>query len=512
MEQSKSRWWVLTAMCLLTVMLNIDVTALNIAIPVIAKDFNATLTSMQWVINAYVLLSAMFQIFGGRLGDSYGHKKVFLIGTALFIIASAIAGASINENMLIAARTVQGFALGIAYPMTIILTLAAFPKNKQGFALSFIVASMGVSLAIGPPLGGLFVAYLGWRWIFYINVPLGLIALFIAYRYCLPHRDTNKMKIDYKGAMTLIAGLFFLMFALNQVQNWGFSSYKFALFFILGAIFLIALYFIEKKPKFPIIDFSLFKYRNFFLNNLIRLVVQLVLIPVLFFMPLYLQNIAGFTPIYSGMLMIFLTLVIGVISPIAGRWIDKVGDKIPTLISMVLFALGCFIFILLDKKPDIALLGIGLLIIGIAVGITFVSTITGSVSVTPEKDHGIATGIIFTIGWLGCALGVALMGAILSMSSLDFLHKNLTAAALTLSSSELNLAERVAKGIAPTTLLSQGFSGDLLQKINAFSTNAFMHGFRVSMFVWMLLSVVGLILSLFLKKHLPEHHEEIPQR
>ncbi len=164
MNEEPNKWWILTAMCLLTAILSIDVTGLNIAIPTIAKEFNADLVSMQWVINIYVLMSASFQILGGRLGDTYGHKKVYLIGCAGFVLGSVGAGLATGEAILIFFRTVQR----ISFPVSIIITLNAFPKSQQGFAMGFIVTAMGSFLALGPILGGLFVHYLTWRWIFYL--------------------------------------------------------------------------------------------------------------------------------------------------------------------------------------------------------------------------------------------------------------------------------------------------------------------------------------------------------
>ncbi|MGE5196106.1 MAG: MFS transporter [Anaerolineae bacterium] len=509
MHSASRKWWTLIAMCLLTVMLNVDVTALNIAIPAIANEFYASLADMQWVINAYVLLSAMFQILGGRLGDVHGHRKIFLAGVALFIISSAGAGLSINAGMLIAFRVLQGLALGIAYPMTMVLTFAAFPKTQRGFALSLIIAAMGMSLAIGPPIGGLFVNYIGWRWIFYINVPIGILAFILTYLFCSTDQPKEERKITYKGAVFLMIGLLGVIFAVNQVQNWGFQSPLFWITLFLGVIFLVFLYFIERKQSYPIIDFHLFKIRNFLLNNLIRLIVQLVFIPILFFIPLYLQNISGFDAVYAGALMLFLTVVIGILSPIAGKWVDAMGDKIPNVFSMLLFAIACFLFYFLKVKTDIFVLGFGLLLTGIATGISSVSTLTGAISVIPEKQQGVATGIVLTTVWLGCALGVALMGAILTLASQSDLSFRLMQMDLSLPAKQLEVLERVAQGVSSSKILSEYFSGDLLFQVKTASTQSFLRGFRISMLAWMALSLIGLFLSLFLKKHKIKDHEEL---
>jgi len=498
MKKSEKKWWILLSMCLLTVMLNIDATAINIAIPVMAREFQASLASMQWVINAYVLLAAMFQILGGKMGDTYGHKKIFLWGTALFVFSSAGAGISTSEQMLITFRVLQGLALGVAYPMTIAITFATFSKKQQALAMSFIIATMGISLSMGPPIGGLFVNYIGWRWIFFVNVPIGLIAIYLAAAFCPKEKDLSRKKIDYRGAALLVLGLFGVVLAWNQVQNWGFSSWLFWFSFVVGLGFLTTLYFSEKKEKHPIINFKLFKIRNFLFNNIIRLIAQLVFIPVLFFVPIYLQNIAGYHALYSGMVMLFLTVIIGVLSPIAGKWIDSVGDRVPNVVSMLLFTIGCAFMSHLERVPEMYVLGIGLLFIGIATGINFVSTTTGSVSVVPQDKQGEASGIIFTTAWFGCALGVALMGLIVAMVGNDFLWFQV--ADMNLTSEQMGIIDRVSKGMASFRVIPQYFSADAVRRVTMIATESFMVGFRMSMLILMSCSFVGLVLAVFLKK------------
>lgn len=494
------KWWILSAMCLLTVMLNIDVTGVNLAIPVIAHEFHASLTDMQWVINAFVLVSAMFQIFGGRLGDTYGRKKIFLIGTVIFIIGSAGAGFSYNEIVLVSFRAVQGFALGIAYPMTIALTFAAFPKKKRGFALSFIVATMGISLAIGPLFGGFLVDTIGWRWIFYVNIPVGVLCFIIAYIFCSPHKEKKVPPIDYTGTVLLALGLFGVLLAVNQLQSWGLRSYAFWISLLLGICLLLLLCFTEKKQVAPIINFQLVRIRNFFLNNVIRIIVQLVFISVLFFFPLFLQNIAGYRPLHSGILLLFLTVVIGVLSPIVGKWVDRIGDKIPNILSMSLYAVAFFLFYFLTADPNLIVLGVGLLLVGIATGITFVSTVTGSLSVASEKEQGAASGMIFASAWFGCALGVALMGAILAFSSKAYLLKQIAHMQNSFSTTQTAMLERVSKGISSYKVLQDHFSSETVSQVTEIARNAFMHGLHISMLVWMFFSILGVFLSLCLKR------------
>jgi len=495
MDQLRRKWAVLFTMCLLTAMLNFDVAAINVAVPEIAHEFNASLANMQWVIGAYVLLSAMFQILGGRLGDNYGAKKIFVIGTLLFTAASALAGFAASEWALIFARVLQGLALGIAYPMTIVLTLSAFPKGQQGFALSFIVATMGLWLAIGPPLGGVIVHAIGWRWIFFINVPFGLLAVVLALIHCRSDKVESPKKIDGRGSLLLILGMLGIVLGINQSQNWGVASLPFALTFGGGLVALVALYFQEKTVQNPILDFDIFRKKNVQLYNLIRLPMQFVFISILFFLPLYLQNVMGYSAIYSGMVLLSLTLVIGILAPIAGKWVDKVGDKIPTVLSMILLVIACLVLAKIEKGSGLWGVGSALFLIGIATSVMFVSTVTGSVAAVQEKEAGAATGIIFTTAWLGCALAVAIMGAIMSPVSKTYLKQELAASGYVLDPADMNKVERVATGISPMSTLNR-----FIPEVKEIASDSFLHGFRRSMYVWMMFCMAGLAFALRLEK------------
>ena len=260
MQGVAKKWWVLTSMCLITMILAIDATALNVALPVISNEFQQSLTNVQWVINAFFLLAAMVQILGGHLGDSYGHKKVFLSSILLFIASSVGAGFATNEWVLIVCRALQGASIGVAYPQTIVLISEAFDAKQQSYARSFVVATMGIGLAAGAPLGGLFVHTIGWRWIFFINIPIGLALYILAQIACPKKQVLNRHSIDYKAVVLLILGLLGLTVAINQMQNW--SIVLFSAVFLAGAAFIYLLYRREKDLPLPLFDFSLFKLRS----------------------------------------------------------------------------------------------------------------------------------------------------------------------------------------------------------------------------------------------------------
>jgi EmrB/QacA subfamily drug resistance transporter len=496
--EKTNKWLVLAIMCLLTVMLNIDATAVNLAIPVISHQFHAQLSTMQWVLNLFLLAAAMLQIIGGRLGDVLGHAKIFNYGTLLFVVASAMCGFSHGPALLLTGRLLQGIALGLAYPMTLAIVFRIFPKSQYGTAMGVIMGIMGISLAIGPTIGGAFVEYSTWNWIFFINIPIGLLSLFLSWRYCPIDKVAGQLKdIDYRGAAVLILGLLGIILSLNQVQNWGFDSGAFIGIFVAGIFFIALLAWLEKRTKNPIMNFSLFKIKDFSLYNIIRIMSQVVFLPLLFFIPLFLVNIVLMTPLTAGVVMLAMTIVVGVSSPIAGRWVDKSGPKVPTLVSFVFMAVGCYLFTLLHPEPQMSLLTIGLILNGIGCGISFTSTTTGGLSPVPQEQAGVATGVYFTVIWTSCAFAVAISGTILAFVSKSALAMHLLQhAGTSFSSSQVDLLTRTSRGLVPVSALSHFFLPQHLATVMAGVKNAFIAGFHGLNWALVIVAIIGFVATL----------------
>lgn len=481
------KWAVLVSMCLVMMMLSIDASAVNIAIPVIAHDFYASLTDMQWVINAFFLLCAMVQIIGGHMGDSYGHKKFFSINLSLFILASLGVALSRNEYWMIGFRALQGATIGIAYPSTWVLLYAAFPKDQIGFASSFFVATMGIFLALGTPLGGFFVHTIGWPWIFYINVPIGLLSLLLAWKYCRPDEKPTRKPIDLKGGALLVLSLFGLAFGLNQVQNWGFLSFSFLGCMILGLLFLYLLYRNERHAESRLVDFHFFKIRNYAIHSAIRIVIQLVFLTILFAFPLYLQNVIGDSAFMSGCILLIMTVVMAAISPVAGKWVDRAGDKITILFSLSLFLLLAILMLFIQSTPNYWLLGAILLLAGISIGVAYISSQTGVRLVVPETKQAPAMAVYLTIAWLACSLGVSTSGTSIALGSQEFLASHHP-----VMRNNEDLLQRASRGLSP--------SASLNPQLQDTAKNAFASGLHVNAWVLIIVSAAGIGLASALKK------------
>lgn len=491
------KWWVLFTACLLTVMLNIDATAVNVAIPAMAHQFHADLASMQWVINAFVLFSAMFQIIGGRSGDIYGHRNVYVIGTVIFIVASSLSGFAINAQMLIAGRALQGFALGIAYPMTMALILNAFSEKEHGLAIGVVMGTMGVSLAIGPTIGGFILHYMSWRWIFFINLPVGLLTVLCTYLFCpkdVIGKQSN-MKLDLKGGLFLCLGMLGIILALNQSQVWGVQSPAFIVTFLLGVLFIITLYYVERNKASKLIDFNLFKNLHFSVNSIIRVIAQMVFLPVLFFIPIYLQNIMLISAVKTGLILVVCTLFVGLVSPIAGKLVDRYGFRAPNVFSMIFISIGCFIFSCLPVKLNLAMLFVALAITGIGVGINFVSSTSGALSQISKTESGVASGVFFTIIWASCALGIAFFGSVLTHYADNKLSAAISSFKFLMTSSQHATLERVTHGLSPVSIVHAAFGNIATPKMIDIVQSAYLHGFRMAFFLLAILSAIGILMA-----------------
>lgn len=496
-KQTINKWLVLGIMCLLTVMLNIDTTAVNLAIPVISHEFHAELSTLQWVLNIFILASASLQIFGGRIGDVLGHTKTFNYGTLLFVIASAICGFAHNSALLLTGRALQGIAMGIAYPMTLAIVFRIFPKNQHGSAMGIIMGVMGLSLAVGPTIGGTFVEYSTWHWIFFVNIPIGLLSLILSCRYCPTDIINGSLKdIDYRGSFFLILGLIGIILAINQVQNWGFNSGAFIGILGTGIACIIALYFLEGRTKMPVMNFGLFKIKNFTLYNISRIMSQIVFLPLLFFVPIYLVNIIELTPLAAGIIMLALTIVVGISSPLAGKWVDRDGPKIPTIISFIATGLGCYLFTLIDANPQISILVVCFILNGIGLGINFTSTTTGALSPVPDDKAGVATGIFFTILWTSCAFAVAMAGTILAYISRSTLAVHLLNKNHQFSADQIDLLLRSSRGLLPISNLQHFLLPQQLVSTANIVKHAFIAGLHGIAWALFIVSLLGLLFTL----------------
>ncbi len=418
------KWLVLFATGIMIILVNLDATIVNLALAKIANNFSASLYQVQWIAAAYLLAAAVNFIIFGKVADIVGVKRIFLLGVCLFSVSSLIAGLSSSINTLIAARFAQGLGWASTMSLAYVITLEQFPPEQRGLAASGGVLLSGIALASGPILGALIVSHLSWRWIFLINVPLGLISFGMTY-YLVSSvkaiKESKQPTIDYLGGLIYLVGFTLILYAINQIDN--LLVWQVLAFCIAGLLLLVL--FIRRCHYHanPIISPSILTNMSYLTILAVRMIYMMFLAALLFAMPLFLQNILALSTMKTGVTMLSMTVFIALVSPFTGKMIDRAGYKALLLWSLVgmILVIGMLI---LSKGESILLIILSLLIFGISTGMHFPTTIYAVNKIIERKHHGSATGIFFTSAIAGSTIGVALVSLTIRFFSKSYLLKS----------------------------------------------------------------------------------------
>lgn len=420
MSQVVSRWhgnpWaILITLSLGFFMTLLDLTIVNIAIPDMITALGASLDEILWVVNAYVLVLAVLLITAGRLGDLRGQRTLFIAGVAVFTLASLACGLAPNPTLLITFRAVQGIGAAMLMPQTMAIIIATFPSDRRGTALGVWGAVAGLATVAGPTLGGVLVTYASWRWIFIVNVPIGLVVLALTFAFIPDTRVERQHKLDLLGVGIATAGLFCLTFALTEGQRYSWNGGIIAL--LVAAAVLTVLFLLQQRSRQdaePLVPFSLFHNRNF---TVINIVASLVSVAILgFFLPItiYLQSVLGYSAIEAGLILAPMSLIALVLAPIAGRMSDQIGGKYILMTGLALYGLGAAVLTLQSSVdsgwpaflPAIAVMGLGM-------GGIWAPMATEAMRGVPMMLAGAAAGVNNTLRQVGSVVGSAAVGALL---------------------------------------------------------------------------------------------------
>jgi EmrB/QacA subfamily drug resistance transporter len=409
------RWIALALLCVAQFVVVLDASIVNVALPTIGEALDFSEGNLPWVVNAYVLTFGGFLLLGGRLADLLGRRRVFMAGLVVFALASLAGGLATNSAQLIAARAVQGLGAAILSPAALSIVATTFRDGaERNKALGIWGAVAGSGGAAGVLLGGVLTEGLGWEWVLWVNVPIGIAAAAIAPSLIAETRAEGEVRhFDVAGAVTITAGLSALVFALVDANQVGWGSTQTILTLIGSALLLGAFVVIERRSRAPLVPFSIFRIRTITGANVVGILIGASLFSMFFFISLYMQQVLGYSPIHAGLSYLPLAVSIILSAGVASALVTKVGFKPILAVGMALIAAGLLWFSQISVHGSFLsdILGPSLLA-AVGLGFGFVPVTIAAVSGIEDREQGLASGLINTSQQVGGALGLAILAAV----------------------------------------------------------------------------------------------------
>jgi EmrB/QacA subfamily drug resistance transporter len=396
-------------------MIMLDNTVVNVALPSIQRELGIGLSELEWTVNAYALTFAVLMLSGGKLADFFGRRRVFLIGLAIFTLASLACGLATTGGTLIGARTIQGVGAAIMLPATLSIISATFPPHQRGMAIGIWAGVSAMALAIGPLIGGLITEHIHWSWIFFVNVPIGVLGFVVSALVIGESRDTSAdQRLDLPGLLTSAVALFALTFALIEANAYGWGDPVILGLFALSAVALAAFVWLEAHQRSPMLDLSLFRSSTFAGANVVALLVTLAMFGVFFFMSLYMQNVLGYSATKTGAVFLPMTVLIILIAPPAGKFSDRVGSRWLMTAGMICLTVALVLFSRLGIDSVFSDIAPGLIVGGLGMALVMTPMTAAALGSVPVEKSGVGSGVLNTFRQVGGALGIAVMGAIVA--------------------------------------------------------------------------------------------------
>ncbi|GHD29733.1 MFS transporter [Streptomyces galbus] len=493
-------WFTLITVAVGVMMVALDGTIVAIANPAIAKDLGATFAEVQWITNAYFLALAVSLITAGKLGDRFGHRQTFLIGVVGFAAASGAIGLSDSIALVVTFRVFQGLFGALLMPAALGLLRATFPAEKLNMAIGIWGMVIGASTAGGPILGGVLVEHVSWQSVFFINVPVGALALVLGVLILLDHRAENAPRsFDLLGIALLSGAMFCLVWALIKAPTWGWGDGTTWLFIVVSLVGFVAFAFWETKVKEPLIPLRLFRSVPLSAGVVLMVLMAIAFMGGLFFVTFYLQNVHGMSPIDAGLHLLPLTGMMIVGSPLAGVLITKLGPRVPLAGGMLCTAVAMYGMSTLDTGTGSAVMSLWFALLGLGLAPVMVGATEVIVGNAPMELSGVAGGLQQAAMQIGGSLGTAVLGAVMASKVDSDLPGNWKDAGLPpLTPGQLDQAsEAVQVGVAP---VQPSMPEAVAAKITDVAHDTFISGMSLASLVAAGVAVVAVFVALLTKR------------
>jgi EmrB/QacA subfamily drug resistance transporter len=491
------KWWTLIVVSGATFMLLLDITVVNTALPSIARDLHASFNDLQWVIDAYTLALAAIVLTAGSLADRLGRRALFGAGLAVFSASSLAAGLAPDALFLNVSRAFQGVGGAAMFAVSLALVAQEFPAGRErGTAMGVYGATIGMSVAVGPLVGGALTDSLGWRWVFFINVPVGLAALAVTFLKVRESRDPKARRIDLLGLVTLSSGLFLLVLALVRGNDDGWTS---ALIVgeVVGAAALLGLFIVtERAVTEPMLPLGLFRRRAFTGVQIAAFAVSVSLFSLFLYLTLYLQDYLHYSPLQAGLRYLPITIGAFIAAPVAGALLGRVHARVLMAVGLAGTGVGLLLMSGLDQSSGWTALLPGFIVAGLAIGILNPVIADVALSVVPKERSGMAAGVNDTFRQVGVALGTAVWGAIFLARGSSTVSTLLVGTPAGTGGQPRQLVEAFSGGgFAAAT---RAIPSDVRPAVVAATHQGFLNGLNTILIIGGVVALVGAVLALWL--------------
>ncbi len=486
LNDENRRWWTLAAMCFALFMIMLDNTVVNVALPSIQDDLGASLSGLEWTVNAYTLTFAVLLVTGGRLGDIFGRRRMFLFGVVVFALSSAAIGLAPDQGLLVAGRAVQGAGAAFMMPATLSIITNAFPPEERGKAIGTWAGVSALALAIGPVVGGALAEYVSWRAIFFLNLPVAVGAVVVTLFATRESRDeTTDHHVDIPGIVALSGGLTALVLALVEGNAWGWGSPEVIALLGLSVLGLVAFAVIESRVREPMVDFTFFRSKTFLGANAVAFIVTFSMLAMFFFLALYMQNILGYSAVEAGVRFLPSTLMIVLIAPLAGRMSDRIGPRPLMVTGLALTTISLLLQTRIDVDTGYGLLLPSFILMGIGLALVMSPMSTAAMNSVTASKAGVASGILSMSRMVGGTFGVAAIGALFQHLARNELSNNLAGTGVSAAT-----RERIVEN------LGSGAVGNLPPEAAEAARDAFIHALSNGMWLAAGVAAAGTLIAL----------------